>query len=175
MTTISQGLVKLLYFPDGFHQGLAKIRQTLIAQYAFDALVPKNEQLELLLNIAYMGHSGGSAIRGFPAAARRYFGKEFGTLSDAEFTSLVAMLIAPNAYIPGSPACAERMKRIEAYLSGAYHPKSVLDTEYDGKTRGTAGEEVFMAVLRAITHASPDGRSTTSSGDAQHPISATST
>lgn len=39
MTTITQGLVKLLYFPDGFRPGIAKIRQTLIAQYALNSLV----------------------------------------------------------------------------------------------------------------------------------------
>jgi len=43
-------LVKLLYFPDGFQKGIAKVRQTLIARYAFDALVSKEEQLALLLN-----------------------------------------------------------------------------------------------------------------------------
>ena len=46
MTTISQGLVKVLYFPSGFRPGIAKIRQTLIAQYAFDASVSKQEQLD---------------------------------------------------------------------------------------------------------------------------------
>jgi membrane peptidoglycan carboxypeptidase len=159
MTTVSQGLVKLLYFPDGFHQGIAKVRQTLIAQYAFDALVPKDEQLALLLNIAYLGHSNGGEIRGFPAAAQRYFGKEFSDLSDAEFTSLVAMLIAPNVYAPGSPAHTQRMRRIQAYLSGAYRPLCVLDTEYDGKTRGTVAEEALMAVLRIVTDASPRAKS----------------
>ncbi len=44
MTTISQSLVKLLYFPDGFRPGISKIRQTLIAQYAFDDMVSKDDQ-----------------------------------------------------------------------------------------------------------------------------------
>lgn len=70
MTTITQGLVKLLYFPGGFKQGIAKIRQTLIAQYALDALVPKDEQLALLLNMAYMGSREGKPVHGFAHAAR---------------------------------------------------------------------------------------------------------
>lgn len=80
MTTITQGLVKLLYFPGGFKQGIAKIRQTLIAQYALDALVSKDEQLALLLNLAYMGSRDGKPIHGFADAARFYFGKEFQAL-----------------------------------------------------------------------------------------------
>jgi len=158
MTTISQGLVKLLYFPNGFRKGPAKIRQTLIAQYAFDALVPKGEQLELLLSIAYMGDANGVAIRGFSNAARTYFQKDFSSLSDEEFKSLVAMLAAPNRFVPGSPAHAERMRRIEAYLSGAYRPMCILDVEYDGKARGTIGEEALMIFLRLITDARPAAR-----------------
>jgi len=155
MTTITQGLVKLMYFPDGFHQGIAKIRQTLIAQYALDALVSKNEQLDLLLNIAYLGNTDGRAIHGFSNAARTYFGKEFDALSDTEFLSLVAMLIAPNRYTPGSPAHAERMQRVEAVLSGTYRPLSILDAEYNGTVSGTFAEEALMALLRIITEAKP--------------------
>ena len=156
MTTITQGLVKLLYFPAGFKQGISKIRQTLIAQYALDVLVSKNEQLDLLLNIVYMGHNKeGKPIHGFTNAAQSYFGKDFGDLSDVEFQSLVAMLIAPNQLAPGTPAHAERMRHIDAYLSGAYHPISVLDIEYDGKTHGSLAEEMFMAMLRLITDAKP--------------------
>jgi membrane peptidoglycan carboxypeptidase len=155
MTTITQGLVKLLYFPGGFKQGIAKVRQTLIAQYALDALVSKDEQLELLLNMAYMGSRDGKPVHGFAEAAQSHFGKDFRALSDAEFQSLVAMLIAPNHLSPGTHAHAERMRHIDAYLSGAYRPTSVLDVEYDGKARGSAGEEVLMAVLRLITDAKP--------------------
>lgn len=162
MTTISQGLVKLLYFPDGFHQGVAKIRQTLIAQYAFDASVSKHEQLELFLNAAYMGSSSEGSVYGFPAAAKRYFSKQFADLSEDEFKSLVAMVIAPNVYVPGTAQHAARMARIHAYVSGTYHPLCVLDTEYDGKTRGTPVEEAFMVLLRLIVDASPRPRSSRS-------------
>ena len=155
MTTITQGLVKLLYFPGGFEPGLAKIRQSLIAQYALDALVSKNEQLDLLLNMAYMGSRDGKPIHGFANAAKQFFGKELGALSDAEFQALVAMLIAPNQLPPGSPAHAERMRRIDAYLSGQVQPASVLDVRYDGKAHGSLGEEALMALLRVITNAQP--------------------
>lgn len=165
MTTITQGLVKLLYFPNGFHKGIAKFRQTLIAQYAFDALVPKEEQLELLLNIAYLGHSNGVAVNGFSSAANVYFHKDAFSLSDDEFKSLVAMLAAPDRFVSGSPALAERLTRIDAYLSGAYHPVSVLDTEYDGKTESTFGEEALISTLRLITDAAPQPREIAASGN----------
>ncbi len=98
-----------------------------------------------------MGGSSVGPIHGFSAAARRYFGKEFADLSDAEFKALVAMVIGPNTYVPGSAQHAARMKHIEAYVSGKYRPLCVLDTEYDGKTRGTLAEEAFMVVLRLLT------------------------
>ena len=82
MTTITQGLVKILYYPEGFKQGSAKIRQTLLAQYALDALVSKDQQLDLFLNLAYFGHEQGHEVNGFAQAARVYFHKELSALSN---------------------------------------------------------------------------------------------
>ena len=155
MTTITQGLVKQLYFPGGFRPGLAKVRQTLIAQHALDALVSKDEQLTLMLNIAYLGRADGKPVHGFAQAARAYFGKDFRALSDREFQSLVAMLVAPHQLAPGTPAHARRMQRIDAYLSGAYRPMAVLDVDYDGKARGSLAEEMFMLLLRLVADAKP--------------------
>jgi membrane peptidoglycan carboxypeptidase len=155
MTTITQGLVKQLYFPEGFRPGIAKIRQTLIAQYALDALVSKDEQLRLFLNISYLGDVDGKAVHGFADAAHTYFGKEFATLNDEEFLSLVAMLIGPNAFKPGSFAYTERMQRIHAYLAGEIRPASLLDVEYNGKQSGSLAEEALMVLLRLITDANP--------------------
>jgi membrane carboxypeptidase/penicillin-binding protein PbpC len=157
MTTITQGLVKLIYFPDGFHPGIAKICQTLIAQYVLDSLVSKDDQLLLFLNIAYLGHKDGKTVHGYANGARTYFGKEFAALTDEEFLSLVAMLIGPNAFKPGTPAHDERMQRIHAYLSGKYEPAGLLDVEYNGKRHGTPAEEALMLLLRIITDARPTG------------------
>jgi membrane carboxypeptidase/penicillin-binding protein PbpC len=155
MTTITQGLVKLIYFPNGFHPGIAKIRQTLIAQYALDSLVSKDDQLLLFLNIVYLGHKDGKAVHGFENAARTYFGKEFTALTDEEFLSLTAMFIGPNTFKPGTPAHDERMQRINAYLSGEYRPAGLLDVEYNGKRYGTPAEELLVALLKIITNAHP--------------------
>ncbi len=163
MTTIAQGLVKLLYFPEGFHQGIAKIRQTLIAQYALDSLVSKDRQLFLFLNICYLGDENGKAVHGYASGARVYFGKDFAMLTDEEFLALVAMHIAPNNLKPGTTANFERLRRIHAYLAGEYNPAGLLDVEYNGKQRGTLAEEALIAFLRLITDASPskDNRSST--------------
>lgn len=156
MTTLTQGLVKLLYFPDGFRPGIAKFRQTLIAHYALDALISKDDQLLLFLNMCYLGNENGRAIHGFADAAGAYYGKEFSALTEDEFLSLVAMIIGPNTYKPGAPAHAERVKRIRAYLSGQYQPAAVLDTDYDGTQRGSFPDELCMAILRLLTDAKPE-------------------
>lgn len=156
MTTLTQGLVKILYYPEGFKQGIAKIRQTLIAQYALDAYTSKDQQLLLFLNLAYFGHAEGQAIRGFSQAAHYYFHKEFSALSDEEFLSLVAMLIGPNHFKPNTAAHTEHMQRIHAYLSGKQQPASVLDVEYKGLTHSSWSEEALMILLRLITDANPN-------------------
>ena len=156
MTTLTQGLVKLLYFPNGFHPGIAKIRQAVIAQYAFDAMVSKEDQLLLFLNICYLGNENGLEIHGYANAAKIYFGKEFSAITEDEFLSLVAMHIGPNAFKPGTSANAERVKRIKMYLSGKYQPAGVLDVDYKGKQHGTLAEEALMAFLRLVTNARPE-------------------
>lgn len=151
MTTITQGLVKLLYYPEGFKQGVAKIRQTLIAQYVLDALVSKEVQLDLFLNLAYFGHENNREVKGFSQAAQVYYKNELNALTEPEFIGLVAMLIAPNKFKPATIFHVERVERIQAYLSGDYQPKSLLDTQYDNTTSGNLSEELLVAFLRLIT------------------------
>jgi hypothetical protein len=66
------------------------------------------------------------------------------------------MFIAPDYLVPGTSAHAERMRRIDAYLSGAYRPLSVLDVEYNGRVRGPLAQELLMAFLRLLTDAKPE-------------------
>jgi membrane carboxypeptidase/penicillin-binding protein len=160
MTTITQGLAKLLYFPGGFQQGIAKVRQTLVAEYALDDLVSKDEQLELHLNATYFGSVDGRPIHGLAAAADAYFGKSDRDLTDDEFIALIGMTISPETLKPGTANSATRVARIKRYLAGELVPASVLDFEYVGKPRGTVAEEALMSFLRLVTHADPsmDGR-----------------
>ena len=152
MTTLTQGLVKLLYFPDGFRPGIRKLRQTLIAKYALDAIVSKDDQLLLFLNICYLGHENGQAVNGFANAARVYFGKEFSSITDDEFLSLVAMLNGPNALKPGMTANTERVQKIKTSLSG----KQRSEGNYNCQQKRTFSERACIAILRLIINAISD-------------------
>jgi membrane peptidoglycan carboxypeptidase len=127
ITTITQGLVKFLYFKK-FKPGFAKLKQTLIAVYALDPLMPKEEQLRLFLNRVYLGHG----VRGFAPASRLYFGKPFKDLTEDQYIALVAMIIAPEVFdLQRFPARnAERVVRIKRLVRGAYQPRGLFDVYY---------------------------------------------
>src|SRR5687767_14326717 len=67
VTTISQGLVTMYYF-DNLKPGIQKIKQTLIARFAFDIMTPKDTILKLFINDVYLGQHNGKAINGFENA-----------------------------------------------------------------------------------------------------------
>lgn len=156
MTTITQGLVKLLYFPNGFQPGIEKIRQTLIAQYALDACIGKEDQLLLFLNACYLGHEKGQAVHGYENASKVYFGKNFSAISYDEFLSLLAMHIGPNSLKPSTKANSERVGRIKEFLAGRRKPAGLLDVDYVGVKTGTLSEELLMTLLRTLTNSRPN-------------------
>ncbi|MBG0810307.1 transglycosylase domain-containing protein [Methylosinus sp. H3A] len=114
-TTVTQSLVKRLYFED-FKPGFSKIRQTLIAQFAVGPLTSKNAQLAAFID-----------VNGFDSAARKWFGKPLAELDDDEFLALVATNNNPKDYAPGTPANAERVRRIEKYLAGLCERQGFAD------------------------------------------------
>lgn len=132
MTTITQALVKFLYF-ERFRAGFAKIEQSLIARYVLNRHLPKDEQLALFINHAYLGERDGKVVRGFATAAEAYFGKPFAHLSEEEYVGLVGMLISPDALRPDKhpDAYAERLARIRSLLDGKCHPTGVFDPFYE--------------------------------------------
>jgi len=131
ITTITQALVKIFYFAE-FKPGFAKLKQTLIARYALDRLVSKQDQLTLFLNYAYLGNCKGEPMRGFTAAAQCYYNKKFHRLKDDEYLSLVALLIAPDTFSPvaNPQANKDRVERIKKLLSGEYTPVHNMDIYY---------------------------------------------
>jgi membrane peptidoglycan carboxypeptidase len=133
MTTITQSLVKGLYFPDGFKPGFAKIEQSLIAWAVLDPAVSKEEQLEIFLNHASFGMQDRRPVIGFEDAARTFYARPVAELGDREYLSLVAMLIAPSALDPRTHAKenARRVDRIEAMLAGKCKPAGLRDVYYD--------------------------------------------
>lgn len=131
-TSLSQGLVKQYYF-NSFKSGIAKIKQTLIARYAFDALTPKDTILKLFINGAYLGRGNSGPIHGFAEGAEYYFNKKFVELNWDEYLSLIAMIRAPRIfhYLDKPEANSLRVARIKKMLSGEYVPRDNSDQFYD--------------------------------------------
>lgn len=96
-TTISQGLVKQYYF-NNYQSGIQKVKQSLIARFAFDPLTPKDTQLKLFINEAYLGQQGAKPIRGFEEAAQYYFKKPFKDISWDEYLAMLSMIRAPFSF-----------------------------------------------------------------------------
>jgi membrane peptidoglycan carboxypeptidase len=94
--------------------------------------VPKDEQLRLFVNLAYMGTSNGHSIVGFSQAAQAYFGKNFQNLTDEEYLSLVAVLVAPERFSPRMHPAEnkQRVARIRRLLAGSCAPTGHSDVEY---------------------------------------------
>jgi len=141
MTTISQALVKGLYF-EHFRPGPAKIRQTLLAFLVLDPLIPKDDQLRLFVNTCWLGSRDGEEVRGFAQAAQVYYGRPFAELDEAEYISLVAMIIAPQTFNVHHhlERNAERVARIQALISGRYQLKGLFDLYYGEVPEDVRGE-----------------------------------
>ncbi len=116
-TTITQSLVKRLFFED-FRPGFQKLEQTLIAWLVVNPGVSKSVQLRAFAETAYFGHQQGRAVVGFKAAALAWFQRPLGELEHDQFLALLAMLPAPNVYVPGSAESVERAARIKRLLLG---------------------------------------------------------
>lgn len=132
LTTLSQGLVKMYYFED-FKPGLKKIKQTLIARFAFDPLTPKDTILKLFINDAYLGQKDGKPLKGFEDASQYYFHKSFKQITWDEYLSMIAMIRAPFMfhYHNKREKNLERVVRIKKVLSGEYKPVDNRDLYYD--------------------------------------------
>jgi membrane carboxypeptidase/penicillin-binding protein len=135
-TTITQGLVKFLYF-DRFRPGVAKVSQIFIA-LGFDMRIDKETQMTLFLNSVYMGtRRDGKEVHGLDEAARVYFKKALPSLRRGEFISLVAMIVGPDAYsveaVPGRNA--DRVRRIQRLLDGKCRPRDFRDVYYEDCTQ----------------------------------------
>lgn len=118
MTTVTQGLVKYLYF-ERFKPGVVnKIRQSLIARFVLDGAASKQQQLSIFVNTVYLGSLNGWPVHGFDQAALMYFGRTLPGLSETEFLGLVAMLDAPATFnVATQPeANARRVAQLRAHL-----------------------------------------------------------
>lgn len=135
LTTITQSLVKIFYY-DKFKPGLAKIRQTLIARFALNPLVSKDDQLKLFINEMFLGKCAGKPVYGFASACSLYYEKPFSEIGEDEYISLVAMLIVPTTFnLKDYPERnLNRVESIKRMLSGEYKLKGHMDLYYGGES-----------------------------------------
>ena len=113
-TTITQSIVKKLYF-EKFQPGVAKIKQTLIAEFAVGAMTSKNAQLAAFIE-----------VNGLDASARKWFDKPLEALDDEQYLSLLATNNTPRI-APGTTENVERVQRIKNYLAGRCERRSLAD------------------------------------------------
>lgn len=94
-STITQQLAKNLYFTQEktFERKFAEV----FAAFALERALSKDEILELYVNNIYFG----SGYYSIGAAAKGYFGKTPGQLTDGECVLLAGLPNAPSAYAPG--------------------------------------------------------------------------
>ena len=144
ITTITQSLVKRLYFRS-FRPGIRnKIMQILFARFALHPYVSKEDQLRLFINIVFLGRSEKGPVYGFGEAAQAYFRRDFQTLTEEEYMALVAMIIAPRTFhVQNHPELnAERVRRIQDLMSGKYKPRGLMDLYYGRLQREIIQEEL---------------------------------
>jgi len=131
LTTITQAIVKKLYFED-FKPGIAKLRQSLIARFVVNEMISKADQLTLFLNTMSFGEIDGASVVGFESAAQAFYGLSLKELTEDQYISLVAMLVAPSTFhiIDHPDWNKDRTQRIKALIAGRYKPKGLMDQYY---------------------------------------------
>jgi membrane carboxypeptidase/penicillin-binding protein len=143
LTTITQSIVKKLYF-DNFKPGVAKIKQSLIARFVVNDLIPKGDQLTFFINTMYFGNVDGKPIVGLESAANAYYHQSVSKLTEDQYISLIATLVMPNTFhiIEHPEWNMDRTNRIKALIAGEYKPKGLMDQFY-----GELPQEVVNAGL----------------------------
>lgn len=133
MTSITQSLAKRVAFTN-FRPGLRKIRQTAYA-VGLERRLSKPQILALFLDTAQLGRGKESdRMIGFYDASEEIYGVPPARLSNRQFLSLVAVLIAPRNYDlrRPDPRLDQRVARIARLLSGEGRPQGKGDVWLDG-------------------------------------------
>lgn len=148
ITTITQGIVKKLYFEE-FRPGIAKIKQSLIARFALDPFVKKDDQITLFINYMYFGSVNGRRADGLAEASLMYYNKPFKRLNEDEYISLIAMIIAPVTFnVHNHPGWnSERSERIKKVISGQYKPMGLMDQYY-----GELSDEIIESGIAPMSY-----------------------
>ncbi len=146
LATISSAVARDVYLAGARFDGTAGALQALyrgvfaccrkidfgrdVMAVVLDARLSKHEQLALYVSQVYMGTHEGRQIRGLAQAAESYLGKPLDSTTVDEFTGLVAMIKAPNAFHPlkHPGAYDARVARVRALVAGSCRPGGWFDT-----------------------------------------------
>jgi penicillin-binding protein 1B len=107
-STITQQLARTLFL-DTNRTWYRKSRETVIA-LMLEVRYSKSRILETYLNSVYLGQDGDVPVYGFPAAARRFLGKDVTALEIDEAAWLAGAIRAPNRMLAGSRLEAQRRR-----------------------------------------------------------------
>jgi penicillin-binding protein 1B len=99
-STITQQLARTLFL-DGRRTWARKARETAIA-LMLEVRYSKSRILETYMNSVYLGQDGDVPVYGFPAAARRFLGKDVAALETDEAAWLAGAIRAPNRILAGA-------------------------------------------------------------------------
>lgn len=132
LTTVTQSLAKRTAF-ENFKPGIGKIRQTGYA-IGLEQRLTKDQIMALWLDTVEMGTGPDGWMKGFYSASEAVYGKSPAELSDRQFLSLVAVLIAPSRYdlLREDPQLEDRVARIERLVAGSCAPADHGDVWLDG-------------------------------------------
>ena len=132
ITTISQSVAKRLGF-EQFKPGVRKIRQSGYA-LGLERMLNKEQIMALWLDTLEMGRGPRGWMTGFHNASQEIFASDPSELTQEQFLTLVAVLIAPAQYRLGSndAALQERVRRITRLASNECRPLSNGDVWLEG-------------------------------------------
>jgi penicillin-binding protein 1B len=123
-STITQQVARTLFL-DTHRSWSRKARETAIA-LMLEVRYSKSRILETYLNSVYLGQDGDVPVYGFPAAARRFLGKDLAAIEIDEAAWLAGAIRAPNRMLAGGRREAQT-RRDEILL--AMREQGVIDAQ----------------------------------------------
>jgi penicillin-binding protein 1B len=108
-STITQQVARGLFL--GNQRSWSRKLSEMLLALGLEALLSKDQILEMYLNSVYWGQSGAGGVAGVAEAARWYFDAPVESLTVAQSALLAGIIPAPNAYSPfRNPRAAARQR-----------------------------------------------------------------
>jgi len=131
LSTITQSLSKRFAFKK-WQPGIKKIRQSTYAM-SLERNLTKDQILALFLDTAGMGRGPDGWMTGFYLASETIYNATPAQISDKQFLSLVAVLIAPGRLTIASPNAEleQRVSRLFRLVEGQCAPINIRDVWFE--------------------------------------------